>query len=401
MRVSRDSLKIFYILLGLTVILLLFGIIMVFSASQTSAFRDYGDSLYFLKKQAFWGAIGIIMLLFFAFYDYRKLQRRSGLLLITAIILLGLVLIPGMGKTVNGAQRWLSGPVSIQPSEFAKLAFVIYAADLLTRKASRLKEFKHLTVPLIPILLLLCGLILKEPDLGTSLTICFIGLTAMFVAGARFHHVAAMAITGSSLVMALIMSSGYQRARFFAFLDPWADPQGKGFQIIQSLIAFGSGGTTGLGVGMSRQKFSYLPAAHTDFIFAIIGEELGLAGSLFLIFLLLIFVVTGYMVARRATDPFGRILAASIVAMVTGQAILNMAAVTGMVPITGIPLPFISAGGSSLIVLLSSIGILLNIALTNKGWAVAGKPKSADQRRRHGRPRVSGPSSGRRARALS
>lgn len=400
MQVTEDRAKLFYTLLGLILVMMLFGIIMVFSASQNSAFRMHEDSLHYLKKQATWACLGVVALLFFAGYDYQKLRKRSGIWLICAIALLAAVLVPGLGRTAGGAQRWLAiGGMSIQPSEFAKLAIIIYASDLFVRKQARIHEFKHLCVPFIPILSLVAGLILIEPDLGTSVVVFALGMTVMFVSGARIKHTAAIMSVAAVMISVFILMEPYRLERWTAFLNPQKHRLDSGYQIIQSLIAFGSGGVKGVGLGMSRQKFSYLPEAHTDFIFAIIGEELGLIGSLGFVVCMLMLIVIGYNIARKAPDMFGQTLAISIVAMIAGQAFLNIAAVTGLIPVTGIPLPLVSAGGSSLLVLLASVGILLNI-LIKKRSVVAKRPKSNNKRRQNGRPHIPRDSSSRKLRAI-
>jgi len=336
---------------------------MIFSASSATAFSETGDSFHYFKKQAFYSLIGLICLFFFARYDYRKLRSWSYPLLILTFLSLGIVLIPGLGKVAGGASRWLPlGPFNFQPSELAKLAMIIYAAELLARKKERISHLFHLLLPLVPIVGLASLLIIIQPDLGSAFVISLSVFLLIFISGAKFSYLLGLGLTGVSAVFAFIFSASYRRQRLFSFFNPWLDPRKSGFHIIQSLLAFGSGGIRGMGLGKSRQKFFYLPAAHTDFIFAIIGEELGLIGSLFVIILFSFLAFIGLKIAFRARDLFGRLLGAGIISLIISQALINMGGVTGIIPITGVPLPLISFGGSSLIFTLSGIGILLNIA---------------------------------------
>jgi cell division protein FtsW len=381
----------FYFLLGATFLLLIFGIVMIFSASSVTAFAKYGDSFYYLKRQILWASIGLILLLFFAGTDYHLIRRWLRPLLLFTIISLAVVLVPGIGKVAGGARRWIDlGVTPFQPSEFAKLSIVAYTAHLLAQRGEKMKELKHLLIPLFfPLLLAVGVMVMLQPDLGTVFTIFLSVFVLLFLSGARIGHLLGIGGGGVMGVAVLILSEGYRRQRFFSFLDPWKNPQGSGFHIIQSLIAFGSGGVTGLGLGMSRQKFFYLPAAHTDFIFAIIGEELGLIGSLSVVMLFLFLTVMGVRTAMRARDEFGKLLAAGVVTVIACQALINMAAVTGMIPITGIPLPLISSGGSSLLFSLSSIGILLNIACQERPRASGARSENSNLRGRDRRPHLS------------
>lgn len=353
----------FYVLLAVTIALTLFGIVMVFSASQVAALSAYKDSFYFLKRQAIWAAIGFSLLMLFANIDYRRLRTFSLSFLGISIALLIAALIPGVSTVAGGASRWLTfGPLSVQPSEIAKLALVIFCADLLARRQERLGNLFDLIVPIIPVLGLMALLIILQPDLGTLVIIAVTVFVLLFVAGAKLHHLILLGLSGLSAVILLIFSASYRRERLLSFLNPWKDPMETGFHIIQSLIALGSGKVFGLGLGMSRQKFFYLPAAHTDFIFAIVGEELGLIGTLAVILGFSILIYMGIKIAFHSSSLFGRLLATGITTLIATQAIINMGAVTGLLPITGVPLPLISFGGSSLTLSLMGIGVLLNIS---------------------------------------
>lgn len=381
----------FYFLLGATFLLLIFGIVMIFSASSVTAFSKYGDSFYYLKRQILWALIGLSFLVFFANRDYHQIRRWLRPFLLITLISLAVVLIPGVGKVAGGARRWIDvGLVRFQPSEFAKLSIVVYAASLLARREEEIKEFKKLLFPLfVPLLLIIGVLVMLQPDLGTIFTIFLSVFVLLFLSGARISHLLGIGGTGVLTVAILILSESYRRQRFLSFLNPWKNPQGSGFHIIQSLIAFGSGGISGMGLGMSRQKFFYLPAAHTDFIFAIIGEELGLIGSLFVVLMFLFITVIGVRTALRARDQFGKLLAAGIVSVIACQALINMGAVTGIIPITGIPLPLVSFGGSSLLFSLSGIGILLNVACQERPKASGAKSENPNLRGRYRRPHLS------------
>jgi cell division protein FtsW len=288
---------------------------------------------------------------------------------------------------INGAKRWfVLGPASFQPSEVAKLALCLFAAVYLSRRSRPPQTLGELAKPLGLLTAIFCGLILLEPDLGTTITLCGTMFAIFLVAGVPWRPLLAAAVVAIGVGLIAIWAEPYRRARVFSFLDPWSDAQGDGFQIVQALIGFGSGGVTGEGLGESVQKVLYLPEAHTDMIFAVVGEELGLLGSAAVIAAFAAFAFAGFRIALRSKDPFGKLLAAGITSLVCGQASLNLAAVLGIAPLTGIPLPFVSYGGSSLVVLLAGVGILLNIAVN--GEVV--RARVPDRRRRDGRARSSG-----------
>jgi len=350
-------------LLFVTVVLLLsIGVVMIYSTSAFFAQDKFNDSYYFLKRQALWIGLGLAAFACAVNIDYHHLRTRSLPLLFTSIALLALVFVPGIGRTAGGASRWIwLGYFSFQPSEAAKFTLILYMADVMARKQRQIEQFwKGLAIPLALSLLML-GLVIMQPDLGTTVLMALIVVIMLFVAGVRLRLLLPLALAALPAIYALVLGSDYRRKRIVAFLNPWADPDGTGFQIIQSFIALGSGGLTGMGLAQSRQKFYYLPAAHTDFIFSIIGEELGLIGAGVIVTLFLILLIMGMTICRKAPDFYGHLLALGIVSVISLQAIINIAVVTGTLPTKGLPLPFISFGGSSMIVNLFAVGVLMNI----------------------------------------
>ena len=355
------------LLLGATAALVSVGLVMVLSASSVEAFEEYGSSFLFFLRQAIYAAVGTIGLWVASRMRYQAWAHLCVPLLAVSSALLILVLIPGVGKVAGGSARWIElGPVTIQPSEAAKLAVISFTAALLARRWRRLGEPRQLTLPLIPVVAFLCLLILLQPDMGTAIIVVATVGVLLFAAGARLKHLLVGAVALVTLGVGLIAIEGYRLVRFLSFLDPWKDPQGTGYQNIQSLVGFGSGGVFGLGLGAGRQKFGYLPNAHTDFIYSIIGEELGLVGALFVLVLFGLLIYAGIRVALHAPDAFGRLLAAGITGWFAIQALTNLGAVTGLLPITGVPLPFVSFGGSALVVSLVVVGILLSISRTGR-----------------------------------
>lgn len=348
-----------FILFLTTVMLLTLGIIMVFSASQVVANQDMNDSYYFLKRQFLWSLLGIGVMIVSMQIDYPRYKKYIMPGLLASFILLVVVLIPGFGKVVNGARRWLFG---FQPSEIIKIALVLFTAYGLANKKERLHSFVSGVLPFLTVMILACLLILMQPDLGTAMTIAGTTFVMLFAGGARGKHLAVLASLGIVAVGFAIALAPYRMQRFLAFLDPWKDARGTGFHIIQSLFAIGSGGLFGVGLGSSRQKFFYLPERHTDFIFAIIGEELGFIGATLVIILFFLLIWRGFKIALSSTDPFASLTAVGLTSMIALQAIINIGVVTSSLPITGIPLPLISYGGSSLVFTLMGIGILLNIS---------------------------------------
>ncbi|NQT90126.1 MAG: putative lipid II flippase FtsW [Candidatus Omnitrophica bacterium] len=350
-------------LLAVTIMMLGIGAVMIYSASGVFAFEAYGDSAYYFKKHLLYMLFGFILAVSFMSIDYLKLRRYIKPFLILSILLLVAVFIPGIGRSAGGARRWISiGAISFQPSEFAKMALVFYTADVLSRKQSEIESFRHGFLPLVLVLGLCVMLILAEPDLGTAVALAILIIIMAFVAGVRVKQLFLTTLPGLFAVAGLIISKPYRIKRMLAFFDPWQDPRGTGFQIIQSLIALGSGGIFGVGLAHSKQKLFYLPEAHTDFIFAIIAEEFGLIGTLGIITLLTAFIWLGFKIAYSARDLFGQFLAFGLVSMIGLQALINIGAVTASIPTKGLPLPFISYGGTSLIYNMVSVGLLLNVA---------------------------------------
>jgi cell division protein FtsW len=355
----RDS----ALLLGSTAFLVLTGLVMVLSASSVSAFAEYGDSFRYFQRQAAYAVVGVLALVVTSRMRYQAWRRLALPLFAITLALLGLVLHPGFGIEAYGSSRWFQfGPVTVQPSELAKLSLVVFTAAVLTWKWNRLGDLGHLALPLLPVCVACFGLVLLQPDLGTTVILAGTVFLLLFVAGVKLRYLSLAAVVGSVAGMGLIMSADYRRVRFLSFLHPWEDAGNTGYQLIQSLIALGSGGLTGVGLGASRQKWQYVPNAHTDFIFSILGEELGLIGEIVVLVGFGALIFAGIRIAARARDVFGRLLAAGIVSWFGLQALINLGAVTGLLPITGVPLPFLSYGGSSLVVSLAAVGILLNVA---------------------------------------
>lgn len=401
---KRKNSSTYYWLLIVTIALLGFGSVMIFSASSVMAFSVEGDSYYYLKRQLFYAFLGLGAMVVFSRIGYQKLRKYAWAVLLLSIFLLVLVLIPGIGRTAGGANRWIEiGSFTFQPSEFAKLAVVLFVADLLVKRKDELKDLTQLIIPLSP-LVIVVGLIFCQPHLGNSFLICLTVFTMVYLAGANLMHILGLGFSGAIITLLSVFGTQYRRQRFLAFLNPWADPRSTGFHIIQSLFAFGSGGLTGLGLGMSHQKFFYLPAAHTDFIFAIIGEELGLIGTLCTVSAFAFLAYLGIKISFRCRDPFGRLLGSGIIFMILSQTVINMGAVTGILPITGVPMPLVSYGGSALIFTLAGVGILLNIATKEGKIRRKRKPKEKDEddhkRGRNSGTRISGSGASRNLRVI-
>jgi cell division protein FtsW len=372
------------LLVLVTLGLVAFGLVMVYSATSASAAIGNGDPMSFLKRQAVYAVLGLVLMTFMSRFDYHRLRYLSPPLVLSALVLCAAVLVAA--PAVNGAHRWfLVGPASFQPSELAKLALCIFGAAYLARRRAP-RTLRELIRPLGLLTGIFCGLVVLEPDLGTTIALCGMMLALLLVAGVPVRLLATATILAAGAGTIAIWSEPYRRARLFSFLDPWKDARGAGFQIVQATIGIGSGGLPGRGLGEGIQKINYLPEAHTDMIFAVIGEELGLIGSLFVVGAFAVFGFAGFRIALRCRDPFGKLLASGLTALVCGQAAINLAAVLGIAPLTGIPLPFVSYGGSSLVVLLAGVGILLNIAV-NERVAEARVP---DRSRRHRRTRATG-----------
>lgn len=354
-------------LFGVSVILICIGVVMIFSASSIYAWEKYKDSFFFLKRHLSFLVIGLFLTFLVMSIDYRKFRRFAKPLLIFSLFLLVLVLIPGISREVSGARRWFRYKfISFQPSELAGMAIIIYIADFISRKDKVIKTFLKGFLPPLCVLGLCTLLILLQPDLGTALAIGVVVFIVLFVSGVRASYLLSIILVSLPMLYILIFSVPYRKMRILSFLNPWLDPKGSGFQIIQSQIALGSGGIFGVGLGHSKQKLFYLPAAHTDFIFSIIGEELGLIGTLGVIILFMIFIQQGLKIIKHASDKFGYFLSLGLVSMISLKAIINVGASCGLLPTKGLPLPFISYGGSSLIFDMLSVGLLLNIGRTGE-----------------------------------
>lgn len=362
-------------LVGALLALLLFGVLMVYDSSVVVSFDLFGGQYRYLILQAIWAVLGLAVLLFFFFLDYRYLKRFALPFYILALVLLGLVLLPTpFTDPTFGAQRWFSfpsdlplfGELNFQPSEFAKLALVLYLAVLFSERETGPPKKVGVLKFLIPTSIVV-GLILAEPDFGTGVSVALIGLTVFFLAGGSLLQLLLLSPLVAVLGVAFVLSAPYRLQRILTFLNPSADLRGAGYQINQILIALGSGGLFGLGIGESRQKYGYIPSVSTDAVFAVIGEEFGFFGAVLVILLFAFIVYRGLEIARKAPDKFGEIVAAGITSWFGIQTIINLSSVSGLLPLTGIPLPLISYGGSSLVVLLAAFGILLNISRQTVG----------------------------------
>jgi cell division protein FtsW len=336
---------------------------MVYSASAVLALNQHGNPYFFVQRQAVFAALGVALMLGLQRLDYMQWRRWAKPLLIVCFLLLVAVLIPGVGVVRGGARSWLGiGSLGIQPSEFMKLGLILFLAAYLSERAAQLTKFWRGLMPPLMLIGTAFGLIMLQPDLGTGTVLVGATMLMLFVAGMAVRHLLALGLTGLGGLVALIVAEPYRLQRITAFLDPWQDPLGAGYQAIQSLYAIAPGGLFGLGLGMSRQKFSYLPEPQTDFIFAIIAEELGLIGGATVILLFAIVIWRGMRIAISAPDAFAGLLAAGIVGMIAVQVIINIGVVIGMLPVTGITLPLISYGGSSLTLMLTAIGLLMNVS---------------------------------------
>ncbi|WP_090775979.1 stage V sporulation protein E [Shouchella lonarensis] len=352
-----------YMLLCLTLALLTIGLVMVYSASAAWASYRFEDPYFFAKRQLFFGGTGVVLMLGMMRIDYWTWRTYSKVLLLICFLLLIVVLIPGVGLVRGGARSWLGvGAFSIQPSEFMKIAMIIFLAWYLAKYQKRIVSFKKGLVPSLGLVLIAFGLIMLQPDLGTGAVMVATCVVMIFVSGARIMHFALLGLLGLAGFVGLIASAPYRIERIQSFLDPWSDPLGSGFQIIQSLFAIGPGGLFGMGLGESRQKYFYLPEPQTDFIFSILAEEMGFLGGLAVLLCFLLLFWRGIRIALGAPDLFGSFLAIGITTMIVIQVMINIGVVTGLIPVTGITLPLLSYGGSSLTLMLLSIGILLNIS---------------------------------------
>src|ERR671918_2309222 len=350
-------------LFGVAVVLLSAGVVMVYSASAIVAADRFQDPYFFLKKQLFWALLGSVAMLVAIRVDYRKLERWVVPALIVAGVLLVLVLVPPIGQAINGTRRWIRlGFVSFQPAELAKLAVVFYLAAFMARRQHLLGEVRRGLVPPLLVAGAFAGLVFAQPDLGNCLTLITLTFGLLYLAGAPARHLLWALAPALPLLAVAIYAAPYRLRRMTAFWDPWSDPRGSGFQIIQSWLAFGNGGLTGQGIGGPRQKLFHLPGSHTDFIFAILGGELGFVGATAFVALFAVLIWRGLRVGLRTAEPFGAYLALGITLLIATQTLVNLGVVTGLLPTKGLPLPFVSFGGSALLMTMLSTGVLLNIS---------------------------------------
>lgn len=349
-----------YPLLITVVLVSLFGLIMVYDASVVQAYKDFSDRYYYIKQQIVWAILGIFLMIIASFFKYTNYKKISLPLFLGSLALLFAVLIPGLGSSAGGAHRWLNlGFVTVQPAELIKITSIIFFASLFEKN---MRTFAFLSI--MGLVVIIVGLLQK--DLGTSIVFFLTSLTMYVVAGAKLAYLLAMLPFAGLGFIFFTITSSYRRQRILAFLDPFADPQGYTYHIAQVLIALGSGGIFGLGLGQSRQKFEYIPEVTTDSIFAIVGEEFGFIGALILISFFSLIIWRGFKIAENCDDRFGKLLAAGLTSWLGIQVLINLAAMVSLIPLTGVPLPFISYGGSALLANLVAVGVLLNISRYNK-----------------------------------
>lgn len=355
--------KIDRVLLFTVFALLVFGLVMISSAGVAYSKTRFDSPYFFFKKQFFGVGVGLILLFIFQKINYQFWKKISIPFFAVSLLCLVLVFVEGLGSKIYGASRWLQlGPFSFQPSEMLKLSLIIYLAAWLEGRGERIRDFFEGFVPFITIVLIISFLLLKQPDMGTLGVLILVAISIYFVSGSKLSHIFLMMGGGFMALFAMIKLESYRMDRLMVFLHPETDPKGIGYQINQALLAIGSGGIFGVGLGKSLQKFNYLPEPVGDSIFAIIGEELGLIGALFLLTLFLVFILRGLKIAKNAPDVFSKFLAVGIVSWIFFQAFINISAISGLIPLTGVPLPFISYGGTSIAFLLTGVGILLNIS---------------------------------------
>jgi len=354
-------------LLTLVLLLLIIGLCMVYSSSNVWALYKYGDPFFFVKRQFLFMIVGLTMMIFITYIPYRFWLRHVHIIIISSFLLLAVVLIPGVGLIRGGAQSWIGvGAFSIQPSEFMKLGLILYLAAYLAKQQKQITTFtKGFFIPM-SLVFIAFGLIMLQPDFGTGVVLIGTCVLMLFIAGGKMKYFLYLSVIGLLGFTYLIVSAPYRMSRITSFFNPWDDPLGDGFQIIQSLYAIGPGKLLGVGFDQSIQKHFYLPEPQTDFIFSIIGEEFGFIGALFVIGLFFLLCWRGIQIALSAKDPFARYIAFGIIMMITIQVMINISVVIGLIPVTGITLPFLSYGGSSLALTLCSVGILLHISMVTK-----------------------------------
>lgn len=353
------------VLFSAVMLLLICGVVMVYSSSSVVALTSYHDPSYFMKRQILWALLGLAAMAGLMRFDHEKLadKRVIALLLIVTLALMVMTLLPGIGRAVNGARRWIriSG-FSFQPAELMKFSLVLYLGSYISTKGDRLRDLANGLAPCFVVTALFCGLAMLQPDFGTVMVMAIVLFVMLFAGGANLAHLAGIVAMLAPFAIFAVLFKTYRLRRVMTFLDPWADPTGAGHQIVQSFLAFGSGGVLGRGLGEGRQKLLFLPERHSDFIYAVIGEELGIIGAAAVLLLFTMVLWRGMRIARKAHEPFSRILALGITLLISVQALINMAVVTGLLPTKGIALPLVSYGGSALLVSLASMGVLLNIS---------------------------------------
>jgi cell division protein FtsW len=380
------------LMLFTTVLLCGAGLVMVTSASVAFAYTQHQSAFYYAERQAVWMLIGFVALFVLSRIDYQRLRPLAPAGAVAAALLMILVLVPHLGVTVNGARRWFdAGPLgTFQPSELGKLAFAVFIAHWIDRHAAQIGDFQKTFVPFAAMLAGVLVLLMLERDLGTSVVMVGIFVSAYWAGGGRIRHMVLLVAALGLGFVALTLFESYRVARLTAFLNPFADPLGSGFQATQSIYGLASGGWFGVGIGHSIEKYGWLPEAHTDFIFAIVGEETGLIGTTLVMLGFLFFALRGYRAALRAPDRFGVGLAAAITTWISFEALLNMATVTNTLPITGVPLPFFSYGGTAVATTLAAVGVLLSIARSGTGSSLGRKDEAIDRWRRDRRAPLSG-----------
>jgi len=363
--------------------LVIMGLLAVYTSSFAVGYHEFGDTNYFVARQAVFALLGVGALVLFMRMDYNRFRVWSVPMLLLALAGLIAVLLPGVGVERNGATRWLAfGPISVQPSEFAKLAVIIYIAAWLASRGKDIRQFSLGFVPFVLMLGIVGGLIIAEPDMGTTIIIFLTASTLFFVAGAPLSHLALLIATGGIISYAVILQRDYQLERLALFVNPESDPEGGGFQILQLLVALGSGGPLGLGWGEGRQKFFYVPGSHTDGVFAILGEEVGFFGLLAILGIFAFFIYRATLVTLHSRDRFSMLLCIGVIAWISGQTLINIGGITHTIPLTGVPLPFLSYGGSSLIMLMAAVGVLLSVSRYSSGEVVQTRPAPAKTKRK-------------------
>jgi len=343
------------------------GVLMVYSSTALMSMREFGGSFHYLWKHFFTVIVGVAAMAALSNSDYQRFRPMIYILLGVSVLLLALVFVPGIGVTANGARRWLRlWPTTFQPSELVKIVMVIFLADYMDKNINRMKDFRYGILIPVGVMLGFQGIIMFQPDFGAVMSLGILTVFLLILGGARLTHVGSLILFAMPAIYMIIISSEYRMRRIMSFTDPWKDPFDSGFQLVQSLIAFGSGSFWGVGLGGSKQKLHFLPEVHTDFIFSLIGEELGLLGVILVLGIFLWLFIQGIRVSRRTVDPFSYYLTLGLTMMIGVQAIINIAVTTGLMPTKGLPLPFISYGGSALLINMAAVGILINISIKNK-----------------------------------